>query len=142
MSFQTTFTKESISLASSLSLLAKNLSAIRSLKTGLCMSVKSQGIFVIPITGNPENHFEMKLMLNVISIFFEYHLPGLRLSRRSEGSHLIFLCRHFQTTDQKKFQDIWSMNEEQVRELVHSVMEEDRIIHEHQLGLPWEPPDL
>lgn len=34
------------------------------------------------------------------------------------------------------------MNEEQVRELVHSVLEEDRIIHEHQLGLPWEKPDL
>jgi len=50
--------------------------------------------------------------------------------------------RHFQTTDQKKFQDIWSMNEEQVRELVHSVTEEDRIIHEQQLGLPWQPPDL
>ncbi|KAJ7361796.1 DNA replication checkpoint protein Drc1 [Desmophyllum pertusum] len=50
--------------------------------------------------------------------------------------------RHFQTTDQKKFQDIWAMNEEQVRELVHSVLEEDRIIHEHQLGLPWESPDL
>ena len=44
--------------------------------------------------------------------------------------------------DQKKFQDIWSMNEEQVKELVHNVMEEDRIIHEQQLGLPWQPPDL
>lgn len=51
-------------------------------------------------------------------------------------------CRHFQTTDQKKFQDVWAMNEEQVRELVHSVLEADRIIHEHQLGLPWEPPNL
>ncbi|KAL9962962.1 hypothetical protein ACROYT_G032120 [Oculina patagonica] len=50
--------------------------------------------------------------------------------------------RHFQATDQKKFHDIWAMNEEQVRELVHSVLEEDRIIHEHQLGLPWEKPDL
>lgn len=50
--------------------------------------------------------------------------------------------RHFQTMDQKKFQDIWSMNEEQVKELVHNVMEEDRIIHEQQLGLPWQPPDL
>lgn len=50
--------------------------------------------------------------------------------------------RHFQATDQKKFQDIWAMNEEQVRDLVHSVLEEDRIIHEHQLGLPWEKPDL
>lgn len=83
MLFQTTFTKESFSVASLLSLLAKNLSAIRSLKTGLCMSVKSQGIFVIPITGNPENHFEMKQMLNAISIFFEYHLPGLHLRQRS-----------------------------------------------------------
>lgn len=61
------------------------------------------------------------------------------------GSELNFLpvfCRHFQTTDQKKFQDVWAMNEEQVRELVHSVLEADRIIHEHQLGLPWEPPNL
>ena len=55
---------------------------------------------------------------------------------------MTFLFRHFQTTDQKKFHDIWAMNEEQVRELVHSVLEEDRIIHEQQLRLPWEAPDL
>lgn len=34
------------------------------------------------------------------------------------------------------------MNEELVKELVHNVTEEDRIIHEQQLGLPWQPPDL
>ncbi|XP_032232774.1 dynein regulatory complex protein 1 isoform X2 [Nematostella vectensis] len=50
--------------------------------------------------------------------------------------------RHFQATDQKKFEDIWNMNEEQVRDLVHSVLEEDRIIMEQQLGLPWEAPQL
>ena len=66
----------------------------------------------------------------------------LALSYINKTKLSLFYSRHFQATDQKKFQDIWAMNEEQVRELVHSVMEEDRIIHEHQLGLPWETPDL
>ena len=51
-------------------------------------------------------------------------------------------CRHFQATDSKKFQDIWAMNEELVTDLVHKVLEEDRIIHQQQLGLKWEPPNL
>jgi len=50
--------------------------------------------------------------------------------------------RHFMLTDQKKFQDIWEMNEEQVKKLVEKVLEEDRIIHEQQLGLRWNVPDL
>lgn len=45
-------------------------------------------------------------------------------------------------TDAKKFHDVWVMNEGEAKELVSRVLEEDRIIHEQQLGLPWPPPDL
>jgi len=45
-------------------------------------------------------------------------------------------------TDAKKFHDVWVMNEEEAKDLVRKVLEEDRIIHEQQLGLPWDTPDL
>ncbi|XP_074656888.1 dynein regulatory complex protein 1-like [Tubulanus polymorphus] len=50
--------------------------------------------------------------------------------------------KHFISTDAKKFHDIWCMNEAEAKDLVRKAMEENRIIHEHQLGLPWSPPDL
>lgn len=50
--------------------------------------------------------------------------------------------RHFQATDSKKFFEIWLMNEKQVKELVNYVLEEDRIIHQQQLGLSWKRPQL
>ncbi|XP_013380975.2 dynein regulatory complex protein 1-like, partial [Lingula anatina] len=50
--------------------------------------------------------------------------------------------RHFITTDNKKFTDIWIMNEAEAKELVEKVCEQDRIVTEHQLGLRWDQPDL
>jgi len=50
--------------------------------------------------------------------------------------------RHFGATDWKKFQDIWNMNEEEVKNLVQQVLQADQTIHEQQLALPWNPPDL
>ena len=50
--------------------------------------------------------------------------------------------RHFQLTDEKKFKDIWLMNEENAKTLVKDIVEEDKIIHEHQLGLPYPEPNL
>jgi len=50
--------------------------------------------------------------------------------------------RHFQATDNKRFSDVWKMNEDQIKELVSDVLAEDRIIFEQQLGLQWEAPDL
>ena len=44
--------------------------------------------------------------------------------------------------DCKKFHDIWVMNEEEAKQLLQKVLEEDCIIHEHQLGLPWMQPQL
>ncbi|XP_075454867.1 dynein regulatory complex protein 1 isoform X2 [Ascaphus truei] len=50
--------------------------------------------------------------------------------------------RHFAVVDAKKFQDIWLMNEEEMKELVRRALEVDRLIHEQQLGLPWKTPDI
>lgn len=44
------------------------------------------------------------------------------------------------TTDHKKFHEIWVMNEEEAKEMVHKVLEVNRVIHEHQLGLEYFPP--
>ena len=46
------------------------------------------------------------------------------------------------STDARKFHDIWVMNEEEAKDLVQKVVEQDRIIYEHQLGLPYKEPDL
>ncbi|KAI8832029.1 sperm tail-domain-containing protein [Chytridium lagenaria] len=49
--------------------------------------------------------------------------------------------RHFRASDNKKYQEIWRMNEELTKELMRKVLQADRIIHEQQLGLNWTPPD-
>ena len=45
-------------------------------------------------------------------------------------------------TDHKKFHDVWVMNEEESKQLVQKVLEENRVIHEHQLGLEYLSPEL
>jgi len=47
---------------------------------------------------------------------------------------------HFERADERKFREVWEMNEEEVRGLITKVLEADRIIHEQQLGLEWTPP--
>ena len=37
---------------------------------------------------------------------------------------------------------MWLMNESEAKDLIRDVLEEDRIIHEQQLGLPWSKPKL
>ncbi|KAJ3393070.1 hypothetical protein HDU92_008014 [Lobulomyces angularis] len=49
--------------------------------------------------------------------------------------------RHFQIADSKKYKEIWAMNEEIAKEKMRKVLQADRIIHEQQLGLEWNPPD-
>ncbi|KAG8445919.1 hypothetical protein GDO86_010641 [Hymenochirus boettgeri] len=49
---------------------------------------------------------------------------------------------HFDVVETKMFEDIWLMNEEEVKKLMQKALEADRIIQEQQLGLPWEAPNL
>ncbi|KAI8905824.1 sperm tail-domain-containing protein [Gorgonomyces haynaldii] len=48
--------------------------------------------------------------------------------------------RHFKYTDNKKFKEIWRMNEESAKELMRKLLQADRIIYEQQLGLDWQQP--
>ncbi|KAJ3349466.1 hypothetical protein HDU83_000531 [Entophlyctis luteolus] len=48
--------------------------------------------------------------------------------------------RHFQISDNAKYSEIWTMNEESTMELVRKVIAADRIIVEQQLGMKWEGP--
>merc|ERR1719311_667198 len=47
---------------------------------------------------------------------------------------------HFEQADEKKFREVWEMNEEEVRGHIAKVLEADRLLHEQQLGLEWAPP--
>lgn len=42
----------------------------------------------------------------------------------------------------EKFHELWIMNEERCREMAQKLLDADRIIFEHQLGLTWMPSDL
>ncbi|XP_006625941.2 dynein regulatory complex protein 1 isoform X1 [Lepisosteus oculatus] len=50
--------------------------------------------------------------------------------------------RHFAAIDAKTFEDIWLMNEAEVKELVEKALQTDRLIHEQQLGVAWVRPPL
>ncbi|XP_060564284.1 dynein regulatory complex protein 1-like [Ruditapes philippinarum] len=50
--------------------------------------------------------------------------------------------RHFMQADTNKFSDVWCMNEEELKENILKVLEADKIIHTHQMGLDWMQPDL
>jgi len=50
--------------------------------------------------------------------------------------------KHFMATDAKKFHDMWCMNEDEAKSTGKKVVEIDRIIHEQQLGLAWNRPDM
>ncbi|MBN3303289.1 DRC1 protein, partial [Amia calva] len=50
--------------------------------------------------------------------------------------------RQFAAVDAKTFEEMWLMNEAEVKELVEKALETDRLIHEQQLGLAWMRPPL
>merc|ERR1711937_763463 len=41
---------------------------------------------------------------------------------------------HFEQADEKKFREVWEMNEQEVRGHIAKVLEADRLLHEQQLG--------
>merc|ERR1712193_447724 len=47
---------------------------------------------------------------------------------------------HFEQADEKKFREVWEMNEQEVRGHIAKVLGADRLLHEQQLGLEWAPP--
>lgn len=50
--------------------------------------------------------------------------------------------RLFQQADANRFKEVWEMNEEQVKMIMHQILMADKIIHTQQLGMEWEMPVL
>jgi dynein regulatory complex protein 1 len=50
--------------------------------------------------------------------------------------------RHFEIADTTKYDEVWSMHEEEVKDLVDQLLKADKIISEQQLGWLWRPPDM
>ncbi|KAI5125257.1 Dynein Regulatory Complex Protein 1 [Manis pentadactyla] len=50
--------------------------------------------------------------------------------------------RHFALIDDKQFQEIWLMNEEEAKDLIGRAFDVDKIIYTQHLGLPWTVPDF
>jgi dynein regulatory complex protein 1 len=50
--------------------------------------------------------------------------------------------RHFEIADTTKYDEVWSMHEEEVKDLVDQLLKADKIISEQQLGWMWNPPDM
>nr|XP_019590950.1 PREDICTED: dynein regulatory complex protein 1 isoform X3 [Rhinolophus sinicus] len=83
-------------------------------------------------------------LLNQEKLEYNYQV----LKKRDEESTVIKsqqkrkINRHFALADDEKFQEIWLMNEEEVKDLIKRGFDVDRIIHTHHLGLPWTAPDF
>ena len=48
--------------------------------------------------------------------------------------------KRFEKSDENRFNEIWIMNENEVRALIQKIIQADRVIHVQQLGIPWTPP--
>lgn len=48
---------------------------------------------------------------------------------------------HFEQADEKKFREVWEMNEAEVRALINKVLQADELLHQQQLGLDWSMPN-
>ena len=48
--------------------------------------------------------------------------------------------KRFEKSDENRFNEIWTMNEHEVRALINKIIQADRVIHVQQLGIPWTPP--
>jgi dynein regulatory complex protein 1 len=50
--------------------------------------------------------------------------------------------RHFELADNRKFEAVWSMHEEEVNQYLERALKADQIINEQQLGWQWRTADL
>lgn len=48
----------------------------------------------------------------------------------------------FSEINNKKYEQIWQMNQEEATSLLNKVLAIDRVLYEQQLGIDWEEPDL
>jgi dynein regulatory complex protein 1 len=50
--------------------------------------------------------------------------------------------RHFEIADTTKYDEVWTMHEEEVKDFVDQLLKADKIITEQMLGWQWQAPDI
>lgn len=45
--------------------------------------------------------------------------------------------KRFEKSDENRFNEIWTMNEHEVRALINKIIQADRVVHVQQLGIAW-----
>ncbi|CAN0383699.1 unnamed protein product, partial [Scytosiphon promiscuus] len=50
--------------------------------------------------------------------------------------------RHFEISDNNRYEQVWSMHREEVLEAITKVLQADEIIHQQQLGWEWKSPNM
>jgi dynein regulatry complex protein 1 len=50
--------------------------------------------------------------------------------------------RHFEISDTNKFNEVWSMHEEEAKDVIDMLLKADKVLTEQQLGWVWKPPDM
>ena len=63
----------------------------------------------------------------------------ISISRQYKDLHKKY--KHFEITDKQKYREIKKMNLEEISKIKERIRNCDRIIHQHQLGVLWEPFD-
>ena len=50
--------------------------------------------------------------------------------------------RHFEVSDNERFEKVWAMHEEEVQAAVEKVLDADNVLHQQLFGWDWKPPKL
>ena len=50
--------------------------------------------------------------------------------------------RHFEVSDTNKYDEVWTMHEDEAKDLVDKLLKADKIITEFQMGWKWKAPDM
>ncbi|XP_027706344.1 dynein regulatory complex protein 1 isoform X2 [Vombatus ursinus] len=88
------------------------------------------------------NNLRMKLAKQIK----QYHEDNITLTADYKRIIMQFrdlqkTMRHFAIINDKQFQEVWIINEEEAKALMDKALDVDKIIQLQQLGLPWTRPD-
>jgi dynein regulatory complex protein 1 len=50
--------------------------------------------------------------------------------------------RHFEVSDTNKYDEVWTMHEDEAKDLVDKLLKADKIITEYHMGWKWKAPDM
>ncbi|CAJ1078140.1 dynein regulatory complex protein 1 isoform X2 [Xyrichtys novacula] len=136
----------------------KLMAMVRERKQLEAASMSTQRILtVIPKPDGPDNLIQRKLrlvrkeMLNLKAQYSSQQKCITQMKRQltdrrnrivQQHGHTQKKIQHFAVADVKKFEQMWLMIEDEVKQLVERVLVLDSIIYKQHLGLAWERPHM